>query len=71
LATPFHDDHIMTPHPSLLPGQRLIPELNLEHQVLATALILNLKITSAPSGPGLHWTPFLPSFCHMGRPYVR
>ena len=41
---------IMTPQPSLLPGHRLIPDLNLAHQVLATVLILNLNITSVPFG---------------------
>ena len=43
-----HDAHIMTPQPSLLPEHRLIPDLNLAHQVLATVLILNLNITSVP-----------------------
>ena len=40
----------MTPQPCLLPGHRLIPDLNLAHQVLATVLILNLNITSVPFG---------------------
>jgi hypothetical protein len=43
----------MTPQPSLLPGPRLIPDLNLAHQILATVLILDCNYLR-PSGAGHH-----------------
>jgi hypothetical protein len=66
LTTPYYDT---TTEP--VAGTLLNSGLNLAHQVLATVLIVNLNMTSPRSGAGLHWTPILPSFCHMARPYVR